>query len=182
MGLLLTLMLSKFFYMASLSSYYTFYLMGHFGVSTRTAQICLALYLAAVAAGTLLGGRIGDQIGRKAVIWVSILGVLPFSLLLPHMSLVGTVVLTIPIGLLLASAFPAILVFAQDLMPGRVGTVAGLMFGLAFGFGGLGAATLGVLADRTSIDYVFGLCAYLPAIGILAAFLPNLSSNTQVAR
>ena len=173
MAILVVLMLSKFFYMASMGNYYTFYLISRFGLSLHNAQLCLFLFSGAFAAGTLLGGPIGDRIGRKQIIWVSILGVLPFTLALPHAGLAGTVLLSVPIGLLLASAFPALVVYAQELMPGRVGAVSGLMFGLAFGLGGLGAAALGVLADRTSIGLVFQLCAFLPVIGLLAGFLPR---------
>ena len=173
MTILVVLMLSKFFYMASMGNYYTFYLISRFGLSLHNAQLCLFLFSGAFAAGTLLGGPIGDRIGRKQIIWVSILGVLPFTLALPYAGLIGTVLLSVPIGLLLASAFPAIVVYAQELMPGRVGAVSGLMFGLAFGLGGLGAAALGVLADRTSIGLVFQLCAFLPVIGLLAGFLPR---------
>ena len=175
MTILVVLMLSKFFYMASMGNYYTFYLIGRFGLSLHNAQLCLFLFSGAFAAGTLLGGPIGDRIGRKQIIWVSILGVLPFTLALPYAGLVGTVLLSVPIGLLLASAFPAIVVYAQELMPGRVGAVSGLMFGLAFGLGGLGAAALGVLADRTSIGLVFQLCAFLPVMGLLAGFLPRFA-------
>jgi len=173
LAILIGLMLSKFFYTASMSNYYTFYLIGHFHLPVRQAQFCLFVYLASFAAGTFLGGPVGDRIGRKQVIWVSILGVLPFSLALPYLGLTGTVLATIPIGLLLASAFPAIVVYAQEMMPGRVGTVAGLMFGLAFGLGGIGAALLGELADKTSIEFVFTVCSALPALGLLAAFLPK---------
>jgi FSR family fosmidomycin resistance protein-like MFS transporter len=174
LAVLIALIFSKFFYTASMSSYYTFYLIAEFDVSIRHAQILLFLFLASVALGTVLGGAVGDRFGRKAVIWGSILGVLPFTLLLPHANLFWTAVLTVPIGLILASAFPAIVVYGQELMPSRVGMVAGMFFGFAFGLGGLGAALLGQLADLTSIGYVFKLCAYLPAIGLLAAFLPNL--------
>jgi len=173
MAILITLMLSKFFYTASMSNYYTFYLIDHFHVPVRNAQFCLFVYLAAFAAGTFIGGPVGDRIGRKRVIWVSILGVLPFSLALPYLGLTATILATIPIGLLLASAFPAIVVYAQEMMPGRVGTVAGLMFGLAFGLGGLGAALLGQLADATSIEHVYAICSFLPALGLFAAFLPT---------
>jgi FSR family fosmidomycin resistance protein-like MFS transporter len=179
---LLALIFSKFFYTASMSSYYTFYLIHQFGTSVQTAQILLFVYLGAFAAGTLAGGPIGDRIGRKKVIWFSILGPLPFTLLLPHVSLFWTVVLTVIIGLVLSSAFSAILVYAQELMPGRVGMVAGLFFGLAFGMGGVGAAVLGDLADRTSITYVYQLCAFLPAIGLLTMFLPNLETQHQRKR
>ncbi|HEY4161773.1 MAG TPA: MFS transporter [Dongiaceae bacterium] len=176
---LLALIFSKFFYTASMSSYYTFYLIHQFGVSVQMAQILLFVYLGAFAAGTLAGGPIGDRIGRKKVIWFSILGPLPFTLLLPHVSLGWTVVLTVIIGLVLSSAFSAILVYAQELMPGRVGMVAGLFFGLAFGMGGVGAAVLGELADRTSITYVYQVCAFLPVIGLLTMFLPNLETHHQ---
>jgi FSR family fosmidomycin resistance protein-like MFS transporter len=171
-GVLMLLMLSKFFYTASMSNYYIFFLINRFHAQVHTAQLCLFLYLAAFAAGTLLGGPIGDRIGRKRIIWASILGVLPFTLALPHLGFYGTLLDTIPIGLLLASAFPAIVVYAQELLPGCVGTVSGLMFGLAFGLGGLGAAGLGELADWTSLTLVFNLCAALPALGMLAVLLP----------
>ncbi len=174
LGVLMILVFSKFFYLASLTNYYTFYLIDRFHISVRSAQMHLFLFLGAVALGTVLGGPIGDRIGRTRVIWVSILGVLPFSLLLPHVDLFWTAVLSIPIGFILASAFPAIVVYAQELVPGRVGLVSGLFFGLAFGMGGLGAALLGLLADRTSIGAVYDLCAFLPALGILTAFLPDV--------
>jgi FSR family fosmidomycin resistance protein-like MFS transporter len=167
-------MFSKFFYLASISSYYTFYLINKFHISVQSAQIHLFIFLAAVAAGTLIGGPVGDRIGRKLVIWCSILGVLPFSLMLPYASLFWTGFLTVIIGLILASAFSAIVVYAQELIPGKIGMVSGLFFGFAFGLGGVGAAVLGQLADHTSISYVYQVCAYLPAIGILAAFLPNM--------
>jgi FSR family fosmidomycin resistance protein-like MFS transporter len=173
MVILLALIFSKYFYLASLTSYYTFYLISRFHVSVQNAQIHLFVFLGAVAAGTLIGGPVGDRIGRKAVIWGSILGVLPFTLLLPHVNLLWTGVLTVVIGLILASAFSAILVYAQELIPGKVGTISGLFFGLAFGMGGIGAALLGRLADRTSIVFVYQVCAFLPAIGLLAGFLPN---------
>lgn len=173
MSMLLVLMLSKFFYTASMSNYYTFYLINRFHLPVREAQYCLFVFLAAFAAGTILGGPIGDRIGRKRVISVSIIGVLPFTLVLPHLGLAATIAATIPIGLLLASAFPAIVVYAQEMMPGRVGTVAGLMFGFAFGLGGIGAALLGQLADATSVTTVYDLCAWLPALGLVALWLPN---------
>ncbi len=173
-GVLLVLIFSKYFYLASLSSYYTFYLIDHFHVSIQDAQIRLFVFLGAVAAGTLAGGPIGDRIGRKAVIWFSILGILPFTLLLPHANLFWTTILTVPIGMILASAFPAIVVYAQELLPGKVGTIAGLFFGFAFGMGALGAALLGELADHTSIEFVYRVCAFLPALGIFAALLPKL--------
>ncbi len=173
LGILVALIFSKYFYLSSFSSYYTFYLIHKFDVSVWTAQVHLFVFLASVAVGTFLGGPIGDRIGRKYVIWFSILGVLPFTLVLPHVNLFWTGVLTVPIGLILASAFSAILVYAQELVPGKVGMISGLFFGIAFGMGGLGAAVLGQLADMTSIEYVYGLCAYLPIIGVLAAFLPD---------
>jgi FSR family fosmidomycin resistance protein-like MFS transporter len=174
MMILGALIFSKYFYLASLSSYYTFYLMEKFHVSAENSQLHLFVFLGAVAAGTLAGGPIGDRIGRKYVIWGSILGVLPFTLLLPHANLFWTTMLTIVIGLILASAFSAIIVYAQELVPGRTGVIAGLFFGFAFGMGGLGAALLGQLADHIGIEAVYGLCAYLPAIGLLAWFLPAL--------
>jgi FSR family fosmidomycin resistance protein-like MFS transporter len=179
MSVLVVLMLSKFFYTASIANYYQFYLIGRFGLGLRSAQLCLFLFSGAFAAGSLLGGPIGDRIGGKRIIWISILGVLPFTVALPYANLWGTVALTVPIGLLLASAFPAIVVYAQELMPGRVGTVSGLMFGLAFGLGGIGAASLGVLADHTSLDLVFRLCAFLPALGLLAGLLPRFPQGSS---
>lgn len=173
-GVLLVLIFSKYFYLASLTSYYTFYLMERFGLSAQAAQVYLFVFLFAVAAGTLLGGPIGDRIGRRQVIWLSILGVAPFTLLLPHVGLLWTGILTFVIGLILASAFPAILVFAQDLMPGKLGAVSGLFFGFAFGMGGVGAAVLGVLADRHGIEFVYQLCAWLPLLGVLAVLLPDV--------
>lgn len=178
--ILLVLIFSKYFYMASLTSYFTFYLMDKFHVSVQTSQIYLFVFLFSVAAGTLLGGPIGDKIGRKYVIWVSILGTAPFALLLPHANLFWTGVLIVPIGMILASAFSAILVYAQELIPGKVGLVAGLFFGFAFGMGGLGSALIGNLADKTSINYVFSICAYLPLIGLITAFLPNISTTRKV--
>jgi len=168
------LMFSKFFYMTSLSSYYTFYLMDKFGLPIATAQFYLFTFLFAVAAGTVVGGPIGDRVGRKWVIWISILGVAPFTLLLPHVNLFWTGVLSVIIGMILASAFSAILVYAQELVPGRVGTISGLFFGFAFGMGGIGAALLGQLADATSIETVYQVCAFLPLIGLLTAFLPTI--------
>jgi FSR family fosmidomycin resistance protein-like MFS transporter len=168
------LIFSKYFYLASLSSYYTFYLMQKFALTAQSAQIHLFIFLGAVAVGTVIGGPVGDRIGRKYVIWGSILGVLPFTLLLPHVNLFWTTALTVVIGLVLASAFSAILVYAQELVPGRTGVIAGLFFGFAFGMGGLGAAVLGELADHIGIEAVYGICAYLPAIGLLAWFLPAL--------
>ena len=167
------LIFSKYFYLSSISSYYTFYLMHKFGVSVQSAQVHLFIFLAAVAAGTIVGGPVGDRIGRRYVIWASILGVLPFTLLLPHANLLWTTVLTVIIGLVLASAFAAILVFAQELVPGRTGMISGLFFGFAFGMGGIGAAVLGQLADHIGIEAVYRICAWLPAIGLLAWFLPR---------
>ncbi len=174
LGILGLLMFSKFFYMASLSSYYTFYLIEKFGVPLEKAQFFLFVFLFAVAAGTVLGGPVGDRIGRKRVIWFSILGVAPFTLLLPHVDLFWTVLLSVVIGLILASAFSAILVYAQELVPGKVGTISGLFFGLAFGMGGIGAALLGRLADSTGIETVYQVCAFLPLLGLLTAFLPTM--------
>ena len=168
------LMFSKFFYMTSLSSYYTFYLMHKFDLTLASAQFYLFAFLFAVAAGTVLGGPVGDRVGRKRVIWGSILGVAPFTLLLPHVGLFWTGVLSVIIGLILASAFSAILVYAQELVPGKVGTISGLFFGFAFGMGGIGAALLGQLADATSIETVYRVCAYLPLIGLLTVFLPTI--------
>ncbi|WP_020174727.1 MFS transporter [Methyloferula stellata] len=176
-SILLMLVFSKFFYTASISSYYTFYLIQKFGLSVQEAQIFLFLFLGAMALGTFLGGPIGDRIGRRYVIWASILGVLPFTLALPYAGLVATGVLSVVIGLILSSAFAAILVYAQELLPGKVGTVAGLFFGFAFGMGGLGAAALGELADITSITFVYRVCAFLPALGLFAYFLPRLGEE-----
>jgi FSR family fosmidomycin resistance protein-like MFS transporter len=175
LAVLVLLTLSKYFYLASITSYYVFYLMQHFHLSQKDSQLYLFLFLAAVAAGTVIGGPVGDRIGRKKVIWISILGVLPMTLLLPYVLLPVTVTLSMLIGLVLASAFSAILVYAQELMPGRVGMVSGLFFGLAFGLGGLGAALLGTLADHTSIDFVYKVCSFLPALGLLTAFLPDIN-------
>ncbi len=180
-GVLVLLVFSKYFYLASLTSYYTFYLIARFHLSVQAAQVHLFVFLAAVAAGTLAGGPIGDRVGRRRVIWGSILGVLPFTLMLPHASLAWTSALSVVIGLILASAFSAILLYAQDLLPGKVGLVGGLFFGLAFGLGGIGAAVLGLLADATSIGFVYALCAWLPAIGLLAVLLPDLDRAGQAA-
>lgn len=178
-AILVALTFSKFVYMSSLGSYYIFFLISRFHLSVQNAQIHLFVFLAAVAAGTIAGGPIGDRIGRKHVIWWSILGILPFTLLLPYASLFWTLPLTIVIGLLLASAFPAIIVYAQELVPGKVGMVSGLFFGLAFGMAGLGAAMLGRLADATSIQYVYRVCSFLPAIGLLTAFLPDMEPTRR---
>ncbi len=168
------LIFSKFFYTASLNSYYTLYLIQKFHISTRSAELYLFVFLGSMAVGTFAGGPIGDRFGRKLVIWFSILGVFPFTFMLPHANLFWTGVLTVAIGLILSSAFAAILVYATELVPGKVGTIAGLFFGFAFGMGGLGAALLGQLADATSIETVYRLCAWLPLIGLLTVFLPNL--------
>jgi FSR family fosmidomycin resistance protein-like MFS transporter len=177
--ILLVLIFSKYFYLASITSYFTFYLMHKFNVSIQSSQLHLFLFLFAVATGTLLGGPIGDRVGRKYVIWFSILGVAPFTLLLPYASLFWTTVLSIMIGLILASAFSAILVYAQELIPGKIGMISGLFFGFAFGMGGLGSALLGMLADKTSIDYVYHVCSFLPLIGMLTVFLPDIGTKRK---
>jgi FSR family fosmidomycin resistance protein-like MFS transporter len=174
---LLLLVFSKYVYLASINSYYTFYLIEHFHVSVRSAQLHLFVFLASAAAGGMIGGPLGDRLGSKYIIWGSILGVLPLTLLLPHANLFWTGVLTVPIGLIIASAFPAIVVYAQDLLPGRTGTVAGLFFGLAFGMGSVGAAVLGKLADHLGIGTIYQICAFLPLLGLLAGFLPNLHKS-----
>ncbi len=179
--ILLVLIFSKYFYLASMTSYYTFYLIHKFHVSVQTSQIYLFIFLLSVAAGTILGGPLGDRFGRKYVIWFSILGASPFTLMLPHANLFFTCLLTIFIGVIIASAFSAILVYAQELLPGKVGMVSGLFFGFAFGMGGLGSAVLGALADKTSIEYVYRLCAFLPLIGLLTAFLPNLKRKVKMS-
>lgn len=179
LGILLLLVFSKYFYLTSLSSYYTFYLIHKFNVSLQSAQLHLFAFLLAVAAGTVIGGPIGDRIGRKYVIWASILGVAPFTLLLPHANLFWTGVLSVIIGTILASAFSAILVYAQELIPGKVGMVSGLFFGLAFGMGGLGAAVLGYVADATSIEWVYQICAFLPLLGVFTIFLPNVRRKSH---
>jgi MFS transporter, FSR family, fosmidomycin resistance protein len=173
-AILMALLFSKFVYLASLTSYYTFYLINKFQLSVQSAQVHLFVFLGAVAVGTLIGGPVGDRIGRKRVIWASILGVLPFTLLLPYSNLFWTEILSVVIGLILASAFSVIVVYAQELVPGKVGMISGLCFGFAFGMAGLGAAVLGWLADLTSINFVYLVCSYLPAVGLLAAFLPNI--------
>jgi FSR family fosmidomycin resistance protein-like MFS transporter len=179
-GILLILIFSKYFYLVSMSNYYTFYLMDKFGVSVEQSQVYLFVFLFAVALGTLVGGPVGDRIGRKYVIWFSILGVAPFSLLLPYSNLFVTSVLTVFIGLILSSAFSAILVYAQELMPGKVGMVAGLFFGLAFGMGGVASAVLGKLADLEGIQFVYRVCAFLPLIGIVAALLPEVEGRKSL--
>jgi len=176
-AVLMALLFSKFVYLASLTSYYTFYLMNKFHVSVRSAQVHLFVFLGAVALGTIVGGPVGDRIGRKRVIWCSILGILPFTLALPYANLLWTEILSVVIGLILASAFSVIVVYAQELVPGRVGMISGLCFGFAFGMAGLGAAILGELADITSINFVYTVCSFLPAVGLLAAFLPNLEPS-----
>lgn len=177
--ILMVLIFSKFFYMASLSSYYMFYLINKFQVSVKSAQIHLFVFLAGVALGTILGGHAGDRMGRKRVILFSILGVAPFTLILPYVTLEWTGPLTFVIGLILSSAFPAILVYAQEMFPGKVGMVSGMFFGLAFGMAGIGAAVLGKLADLHGIDFVYRLCAFLPLIGILAVFLPDIGNRSR---
>jgi FSR family fosmidomycin resistance protein-like MFS transporter len=181
MGILMLLLFSKYFYIASITSYYSFYLIDKFHITVGSAQVHLFLFLAASAIGTLFGGPIGDRIGRKRVIWASILGVAPFTLLLPYVNLYWTGLMTFLIGLILSSAFSAILVFAQELVPGKVGTVSGLFFGLAFGIGGIGAAVLGALADARGIESVYRICAYLPLLGVAAAFLPDLGFKVRTA-
>ena len=176
---LIALIFSKYVYLTSMTTYYTFYLIHHFQVSVKTSQLLLFVFLFAVALGTIIGGPVGDRIGRKRVIWASILGVAPFSMLLPHVGLAGTVSLTVFIGVILASAFSAILVYAQELVPGKVGMIAGLFFGFAFGIAGIGSAALGQLADRTSIEFVFSLCAFLPLIGLLTVLLPDIEPHHQ---
>lgn len=178
-GILLLLIFSKYFYLASMSSYYTFYLINKFHLSVQQSQIYLFVFLASVAAGTLVGGPLGDRFGRKYVIWVSILGVAPFTLYLPFANLIFTAIMSVFIGIILASAFSAILVYAQELLPGNVGMVAGLFFGFAFGMGGIGSAVLGRIADQTSIGFVFKICSFLPLIGILTSFLPNIERRVQ---
>jgi FSR family fosmidomycin resistance protein-like MFS transporter len=173
-AVLLVLVFSKYFYIAGISSFYTFYLIEKFGLSVQSAQMHLFLFLFAAAAGTLVGGPVGDRIGRKPVIWGSILGVAPFALALPYANLFWTTALTILIGAVLSSAFSAILVYAQELIPGKVGAVSGLFFGFAFGMGGLGAAALGLLADATTITFVYRVCAFLPLLGIVAIALPDV--------
>jgi FSR family fosmidomycin resistance protein-like MFS transporter len=176
LAILLCLMFSKFFYLASMTNYYTFYLIQKFALTVHQSQLYLFVFLFAVAVGTVAGGPIGDRIGRKLVIWISILGMAPFSLLLPHANLFWTAVLSVIVGLIMASAFPAILVYATELLPGKVGTIAGLFFGLAFGLAGIASAILGKLADATSILFVIKVCAFLPLLGLLTVFLPNVST------
>jgi MFS transporter, FSR family, fosmidomycin resistance protein len=182
LAVLIALIFSKYFYLVSLTNYYTFYLIQRFGLSIQESQYLLFVFMGAVAAGTILGGPLGDRFGRKYVIWASILGVAPFTLILPHVGLTATVILTVPIGVILASAFSAILVYAQELVPGRVGMISGLFFGLAFGCAGIAAALLGHLADMTSIGFVFNVCGYLPLIGLLTWFLPDIEGASRRAR
>ena len=177
--ILLFLIFSKYFYMASMSNYFTFFLIEKFNVSVQHSQLYLFTFLAAVAAGTIVGGPLGDRFGRKYIIWFSILGAAPFALLMPHAVLWATIVLAVFVGLILSSAFSAILVYATDLMPGKVGMIAGLFFGLAFGMAGIASAFWGWLADKTSIEFVFNICAYLPLIGIITAFLPNIETEKK---
>jgi FSR family fosmidomycin resistance protein-like MFS transporter len=181
-AILVALVFSKYFYMASLTSYYTFFLIQKFHVPVRTAQLYLFLFLGAVALGTFAGGPIGDRIGRRYVIWGSILGVLPFTLVMPYANQLWTVVLTVIIGLVLSSAFSAIVVYAQELMPGRVGAVAGLFFGIAFGVGGIGAALLGEVADQRGVEFVYRVCSFLPAIGLLTVLLPRIEGRAAVSQ
>ncbi len=176
-GILLVLIFSKYFYLTSITSYYTFYLIDRFRLSVRDAQLHLFLFQFAVAAGTLIGGPVGDRVGRKYVIWASILGVAPFTLVLPYVGLPMTTALTFPIGLILASAFPSIIVYAQELLPGNLGLISGLFYGFAFGMGGIGSAVLGAIADQTSIQHVYRLAAFLPLLGLITAFLPNLQGH-----
>jgi len=180
-AVLIALIFSKYFYLASITSYYIFYLIHHFGLTAENAQLCLFAFLASAAVGTFIGGPIGDRVGRKLVIWCSILGVVPFTLALPYVGLAATVALSIVIGLIISSAFSAIVVYAQELIPGRVGMVSGLFFGLGFGMAGLGAAALGELIDLTSIDFVYRVCSFLPLIGVLTAFLPDVERPRVVA-
>ncbi|MEO3403391.1 MFS transporter [Mucilaginibacter sp. CAU 1740] len=179
--ILLVLIFSKYFYLASITSYYTFFLINKFHLSIQQSQVYLFMFLGSVAAGTLFGGPLGDRFGRKYIIWISILGVAPFTMLLPYVSLFWTGVLSVFIGLILSSAFSAILVYATELVPGKVGLIAGLFFGLAFGMGGLGSAVLGKVADMTSIEYVFKVCAYLPLIGVFTGLLPNIEGKKAVS-
>ncbi len=179
LGILVALIFSKYFYLASLTSYYTFYLIEKFGVSVQSAQLHLFVLLGSVAAGTVIGGPVGDRIGRKYVIWGSIVGALPFTMVLPYANLFWTGVLTVVIGVIIASAFSAILVYAQELVPGKIGMISGLFFGLAFGMGGIGAAVLGWLADLTSIEFVYHICAFLPVIGLLTVFLPDVEGRRK---
>ena len=179
MSVLVALIFSKYIYLASITNYYPFYMMQRFGLTTQSAQLCQFVFFAAVATGTVIGGPVGDRIGRKKVIWASILGVLPFTVALPYAGLETTIALSVIIGIVISSAFPAIVVYAQELIPGRTGMMSGLFFGLIFGVGGIGAAVLGSLADRSGIHFVYQLCSYLPLIGLLTALLPNIESTAR---
>lgn len=179
MAILILLVFSKYFYMACMTNYFTFFLIDKFGVDVRTSQMCLFAFLAAVAVGTILGGHLGDRYGRKYVIWISIFGVAPFTLMLPYVNFMFTVVLAVVIGMIIASAFSAILVYATELKPGKVGMIAGLFFGLMFGLGGIGSAFFGWLADKTSIEFIFRVSAFLPLLGVAAGFLPNIDPRKQ---
>ena len=179
MTVLVVLIFSKYIYLASITNYYTFYMMHRFGLTIQSAQVCQFVFFAAVATGTIIGGPVGDRIGRKKVIWASILGVLPFTLALPYVGFEMTIALSIIIGVVISSAFPAIVVYAQELIPGRTGMISGMFFGLIFGVGGIGAAVLGSLADRSGIDFVYQLCSYLPVIGLLTVLLPNIESTAR---
>lgn len=178
-SILLALVFSKYIYLASMTNYFTFFLIDKFHVSVQDSQLYLFIFLAAVAVGTILGGRLGDKYGRKKIIWISILGAAPFTLCLPYLSLFWTIIFAVFIGLIIASAFSAILVYATDLMPNKIGLVAGLFFGFMFGMGGIGSAILGAVADDTSIEYVFKICAFLPLMGIITAFLPNIKGHKK---
>ncbi len=179
MAILGVLIFSKYIYLASITNYYRFYLMHRFGLTIQSAQICQFVFFAAVATGTVIGGPVGDRIGRKKVIWASIFGVLPFTLALPYAGLAATIALSVVIGVVISSAFPAIVVYAQELVPGRTGMISGLFFGLIFGVGGIGAAVLGSLADRYGIQFVYQVCSTLPLIGLLAALLPDIESTAR---
>lgn len=178
-AILLVLIFSKYIYMASMTNYFTFFLIEKFGLSIQQSQVYLFAFLGAIAAGTIIGGPLGDRYGRKLIIWISILGAAPFTLLLPHVGLTATIVLSVLIGIIISSAFSAILVYATDLIPGKVGMIAGLFFGFAFGVAGIGSAILGNMADHTSIEHIFEVCAYLPLIGIITMFLPNIEGHKK---
>ena len=177
----MSLVFSKFFYLESMRSYFIFYLMAKFQLPVQQAQLLLFLFLFSVAAGTIIGGPIGDRFGRKYVIWISILGVAPLTLVLPYANLGWTIVLSVLIGIILSSAFPTILVYAQELLPGKVGLISGFFFGFAFGMAGIGSAVFGQLADHTSIEYVYWICSFLPLIGLVTGFLPNLKRSRTTA-
>jgi FSR family fosmidomycin resistance protein-like MFS transporter len=177
--ILLILIFSKYIYMASMTNYFTFFLIEKFGVSIQQSQLYLFAFLGAIAAGTIIGGPLGDRYGRKLIIWISILGAAPFTLLMPHAGLTLTIILAVVIGVIISSAFSAILVYATELIPGKVGMIAGLFFGFAFGVAGIGSAVLGNLADHTSIEHIFELCAFLPLMGVITIFLPNIEAKKQ---